>query len=64
MPSKTTKAGLPYGLTRATFIIRESILEDLKAISYYERKTMQDCIEDALSEWLKSQPPVIKRMPE
>ena len=49
----TVKKGLPDELTRATFIMREDQLEGLKALAYFERKTIKDVMEDVLDRYLK-----------
>lgn len=54
LPGKPTpQAGLPDGWTRATFIVRESQVEQLKALAYYHRRPLKDILEEALSRYLK-----------
>jgi hypothetical protein len=54
LPGKpTAQAGLPDGWTRATFIVRETNLEQLKALAYYHRRPLKDILEEALARYLK-----------
>ena len=50
---KTTQRGLHDGWTRATFILRERHLEELKALAYWERQTIKEVIDEALGSYLK-----------
>jgi hypothetical protein len=50
---KTTQRGLQDGSTRATFILRKHHFEDLKALAYWERKTIKGVIDEALGSYLK-----------
>ena len=50
---KTTQRGLQDGWTRATFILRKNHLEKLKALAYWERKTIKEVMDEALSSYLK-----------
>lgn len=50
---KTTQRGLQDGWTRATFILRKRHLEELKAIAYWERKTIKEVVDEALGSFLK-----------
>lgn len=50
---KTTQQGLQDGWTRATFILRKRHLEKLKALAYWERKTIKEVIDEALDSYLK-----------
>ena len=54
--NKTTSssAGLKEGWTRATFIVRESVLEKAKDLAYWERKKIQEIIDEALSSGLRN----------
>jgi hypothetical protein len=52
---KTTQRGLHDGWTRATFILRELHLEKLKALAYWERKTIKEVMDEALGSYLKEQ---------
>ena len=50
---KTTQQGLQDGWTRATFILRKHHLEKLKALAYWERKTIKEVIDEALGSYLR-----------
>jgi hypothetical protein len=50
---KTTQQGLQDGWTWATFILRNQHWEELKALAYWERKTIKEVIDEALSSYLK-----------
>jgi hypothetical protein len=50
---KTTQQGLQDGWTRATFILRKHHLEELKALAYWERKTIKEVVDEALESYLK-----------
>ena len=50
---KTTQRGLQDGWTRATFILREQHLEELKALAYWERRTIKEVIDEALGSYLE-----------
>jgi hypothetical protein len=50
---KTTQRGLQDGWTRATFILRKHHLEKVKALAYWERKTIKEVIDEALGAYLK-----------
>ena len=52
-PVKTTQRGLHDGWTRATFILRMNHLEKLKALAYWERKTIKKVVDEALGSYLK-----------
>jgi len=51
---KTSQQGLVEGWTRATFIIKQNHCEKLKALAYWDRKTVKDVIDEALHAYLKS----------
>ena len=53
VPVKTTQQGLQDGWTRATFILRKQHLDKLKALAYWERKTIKEVIDEALGAYLK-----------
>jgi hypothetical protein len=50
--NKTSQEGLKEGWTRATFILRKDYLEKLKSLSYWERRTIKEVIDEALSSYL------------
>lgn len=49
---KTTQRGLKDDWTRATFILRKSHLKELKALAYWERKTIKDLLDEILDSYL------------
>ena len=51
-PLKSSKTGLKDGWTRATFIVKESLLEKAKDLAYWERKKIQEVIDDALCSYI------------
>ena len=53
VPIKTTQQGLQDGWTRATFILKKNHLEKLKALAYWERRTIKEVIDEALEGYLK-----------
>ena len=55
---KTAQQGLQNGWTRATFILRQHHLEGLKALAYWERKTIKEVIDEALDSYLKRKNPL------
>lgn len=46
--TKSAQKGVKEGETRATFIIREELLEDIKRIAYWERELIKDILDNAL----------------
>ena len=50
---KSSKEGLKDNYTRATFIVREDLLEKLKDYAWTERKTLKDTVNIMLEEYLK-----------
>jgi hypothetical protein len=51
---KSTKQGLPENEIRATFIVDEDSLEKLRAISYWDRLTIKEVVQGAISSYLES----------
>jgi len=51
--TKGSQKGVQEGYTRATFIVREDILEKVKALAYWDRILIKDVIEEALENHLK-----------
>ena len=49
---KSSEEGTIEGETRATFIVKESLLEKVKAVAYWDRILMKDVINTALEEYL------------
>jgi len=58
--TKSSQEGLQENWTRATFIVREDLLEKLKDLAYTNRTTIKDEINQALAEYLKDKE-VIRR---
>lgn len=52
--ASNSQKGLPEGWTRATFIVKKDYVEKLKEISYWERVTIKDLINDALTNYLNN----------
>ena len=48
----STKKGLKNDETRATFIVREDLLEKLKAVAYLDRLNIKDVINEALDRYV------------
>ena len=48
----TTSRGLRPGWTRATFIVREETLQQLKAVAYWDRKELKRVVEEAFGAYL------------
>lgn len=51
---KTTQQGLQDGWIRAAFILRKDYLEKIKALAYWERKTIKEVMDEAIGSYLKS----------
>lgn len=49
---KSSQQGLPEGWTRATFILKQAHIEKLKSIAYWERTTIKELIDEAVSKYL------------
>jgi hypothetical protein len=50
--TKSSQEGTKENETRATFIVKESLLEKVKAVAYWDRILMKDVINTALEEYL------------
>lgn len=50
---KSSQAGLQQGWTRATFIVQTELLEKIKALAYWERRSIKEVIDEALECYLK-----------
>lgn len=50
----TTSKGLRPGWTRATFIVREETVQQLKAVAYWDRKELKRVVEEAFGLYLAS----------
>jgi len=51
---KSSEEGTKAGETRATFIVTKDLLEQVKALSFWERKQIKDTIGEALEAYVKS----------
>ena len=49
----TSQRGLHKGWTRNTFILRKKYLEKIKALAYWERKTIKEVMDEALGFYIK-----------
>ncbi|MGC8722567.1 MAG: hypothetical protein ACP5VF_01665 [Acidobacteriota bacterium] len=56
----TTSKGLRPGWTRATFIVKEETVQQLKAVAYWDRKELKRVVEEAFGQYLagKDVPPI------
>jgi len=50
--TKSSQEGLKSGWTRATFIVREELLEKIKDLAYWERKQVKEVIDEAVAAYL------------
>ena len=48
----TTSRGLRPGWTRATFIVKEKTVQQLKAVAYWDRKELKRVVEEAFAAYL------------
>ena len=51
--TKASQEGLPENWTRATFIVREELLDNLKDYAYTQRLTIRDVMDQALTQYLR-----------
>jgi len=49
----SSQRGLQDGWTRATFILKKNHLDKLKALAYWERKTIKEVMDEALGAYLE-----------
>lgn len=49
---KSSQEGLPENWTRATFIVREDLLEKLKDLAYTERCSLKELINEMIAQYL------------
>ncbi len=52
--TKTSQEGTKENETRATFIVKEELLDKVKAIAYWERSLIKDVINKALEESIEN----------
>lgn len=50
--TKSSQEGTKENETRATFIVKEDLLEELKAVAYWDRVLIKDVINKALRDYL------------
>jgi hypothetical protein len=65
--TKSSQEGTTEGETRATFIVREDLLEKVKAVAYWERMLYKEVVNTALEEYLsryEKKNGVVKPRPE
>ena len=60
--TKSSQEGTKEGYTRATFIVREDLLDKVKALAHWDRKEIKRVVEEALINHLKGRK--IKPMPK
>jgi hypothetical protein len=53
MSINTSQRGLRKGWTRNTFILRKVYLEKIKALAYWERKTIKEVMDEMLGSHLR-----------
>lgn len=51
--TSSSQKGLPQGLTRMTFIVREEHQDKLKVISFRQRTSIKEILEQAIENYLK-----------
>lgn len=50
---KSSQEGLPENWTRATFIVREDLLEKMKDLAYTDRRTLKEIINEMMEQYLE-----------
>lgn len=50
--TKTSQEGLPNNWTRATFIMREDLLEKFKDVAYWDRKPVKELFDEMLQKYI------------
>ena len=50
--ASTSARGLPKGWTRATFIVRQDLVQKVKRAAYWDRKQIKDVVTEALDAYL------------
>jgi hypothetical protein len=53
-PSNSSREGTKEGETRATFIVPEETLLQVKSIAYWERRNIKEVVTEALSAYLEA----------
>jgi hypothetical protein len=59
--TKASQEGLPEHWTRATFIVREDLLDTLKDYAYTQRLTIRDVMQEALTAYLHGKKVIHRR---
>ena len=54
IPKDTTEEGTKEGEKRATFIVREDLLEKVKAIAYWDRVKIKDVMDAAMDKHIQA----------
>ena len=52
--TKSSQEGTKVNETRATFIVKEELLDKLKAIAYWDRSLIKEVVNTALEEYLEA----------
>ncbi len=52
--TKSSQEGTKEGETRATFIVKESKLEKLKSLAYWERMQIKEVINDVIEQYIEN----------
>jgi hypothetical protein len=60
--TKSSQQGTKENETRATFIVKEELLDKVKDIAYWDRKLIKDVINSALEDYIKAKG-IIKPIP-
>jgi hypothetical protein len=50
--TSTSSKGLPEGWTRATFIVRQDLVQKVKRAAYWDRRQIKDVVTEALDAYL------------
>ncbi len=50
--TSTSSKGLPEGWTRATFIVRQDLVNKVKRAAYWDRRQIKDLVTEALDSYL------------
>jgi hypothetical protein len=50
--TSTSSKGLPKGWTRATFIVRQDLVQKVKRAAYWDRRQIKDVVTEALDAYL------------
>ena len=50
--TSTSSKGLPEGWTRATFIVRQDLVDKVKRAAYWDRRQIKDLVTEALDAYL------------